>query len=114
VAVSRAVADGIGFDAVFAHNDLSASGVLQSLALAGRPAPDVPVVGFDDAGHAAFTAPPLTTVQRPLREIGAAAARTLAAALAGSPITGERIEIAGEVVMRNSTVLPGNSTALTG
>lgn len=108
VAVSRAVADGTEFDAVFAHNDLSASGVLQMLGQLGRSVPeDVAVVGFDDAGHSALTAPPLTAVHRPLRQMGAEAARMLAAALSGGPVPDEPVEIAPDLVVRNSTVLPG-------
>ncbi|WP_194913767.1 LacI family DNA-binding transcriptional regulator [Catenulispora rubra] len=119
VAVSSAVADGVEFDAVFAHNDLSASGVLQMLAQVGRPVPhDVAVVGFDDAGHAALTAPPLTAVRRPLRDMGAEAARLLAAALDGGTAgaaagTMEAAEAAGpvaiatELIVRESTVGAG-------
>jgi LacI family transcriptional regulator len=107
VAVTSAVADGIEFDAVFAHNDLSAAGVLQMLAKAGRPVPeDVAVIGFDDAGHAALGAPPLTAVHRPLREIGAEAAHMLASALAGREVPDEPVEIATDLVVRDSTVRP--------
>jgi len=107
VAVTSAVADGIEFDAVFTHNDLSASGVLQMLAKAGRSVPqDVAVVGFDDAGHAALGAPSLTAVHRPLRDIGAEAALMLASALAGRDVPDEPVEIATDLVVRDSTVRP--------
>jgi LacI family transcriptional regulator len=105
VAVAGAVADGIEFDSVFTHNDLSASGVLQMLAKTGRSVPeDVAVVGFDDAGHAALGAPSLTAVHRPLREIGAEAARMLAAALAGLEVPVDPVEIPTELVVRDSTL----------
>ena len=46
---SRPLAAGVEFDAVFAHNDLSAAGAMQALRDAGRRVPeDVAVVGFDD------------------------------------------------------------------
>jgi len=107
VAVSRADADGAQFDAVFCHNDLSASGVLQMLEHVGRSVPeDVAVVCFDDAGHTALTAPPLTAVHRPLRDIGAEAARILASALAGTGVPDKSIEIATDLVVRDSTVRP--------
>ena len=67
---------------------------------------DVAVVGFDDAGHAALGAPALTAVRRPLRDIGSAAARMLASALAGLALPGEPVEIATELVVRDSTVRP--------
>jgi LacI family transcriptional regulator len=106
VAVSRAVADGIEFDAVFTHNDLSASGVLQMLGMTGLPVPEsVAVVGFDDAGHAALGAPALTAVRRPLRDMGAEAARMLASALAGAAVPDEPVEIATDLDVRESTVI---------
>ena len=106
VAVMRAVTDGIEFDAVFAHNDLSASGVLQMLGQVGRSVPDdVAVVCFDDAGHAALTAPSLTAVRRPLRDMGAEAARMLATALDGGTVPETPVEIATELMVRTSTVV---------
>jgi LacI family transcriptional regulator len=108
VAVTRAMTDGIEFDAVFTHNDLSASGVLQMLGQLARPVPnDVAVVTFDDAGHAALTAPPLTAIRRPLRDMGSEAARMLATALAGGPAPAARVEIATELVMRETTAAAG-------
>ncbi|HET9596081.1 MAG TPA: LacI family DNA-binding transcriptional regulator [Anaeromyxobacteraceae bacterium] len=59
--------------AVFACNDLMALGVLSAAAAAGRRVPaDLAVVGYDDIELAAFTAPPLTTVVQPRRELGRA------------------------------------------
>ncbi|WP_194893848.1 LacI family DNA-binding transcriptional regulator [Catenulispora pinisilvae] len=108
VAVTRADADGIEFDSVFTHNDLSASGVLQLLAQLGRSVPDdVAVACFDDAGHAALTAPSLTAVRRPLREMGAEAARMLVSALAGDGVPDKPVEIATELVVRDSSVRAG-------
>jgi LacI family transcriptional regulator len=104
VAVARAVADGVEFDSVFAHNDLSAVGVLQALAQIGRSVPDdVAVVAFDDAEHAALTTPALTAIRRPLREMGAAAAGMLTARLDGEPVPDEPVEIATDLVVRGST-----------
>ena len=63
-AVKQAIAAGIGFDAIFAHNDLSAVGAMQAAARGGRRVPeDIAVVGFDDVPAAAHTEPPLTTVR---------------------------------------------------
>jgi LacI family transcriptional regulator len=108
VAITRAVAAGIAFDAVFVHNDLAASGVLQLLGQTGRAVPDdVAVAVFDDAGHAALSAPPLTAVHRPLRDMGAEAARMLGSALAGKTVPDEVVEIATELVVRDSTVRAG-------
>ncbi|WP_375155293.1 LacI family DNA-binding transcriptional regulator [Streptomyces aureoverticillatus] len=59
-------------DAVFAANDLSASGALRVLRESGRRVPqDVAVVGFDDMLPVAEQAdPPLTTVRQDIEEMG--------------------------------------------
>ncbi|MGW0531302.1 LacI family DNA-binding transcriptional regulator [Streptomyces sp. NPDC003032] len=66
-------------DAVFAANDLSASGALRVLRERGRRVPDdVAVVGFDDMLPVAEqTEPPLTTVRQDIEEMGRLMARTL-------------------------------------
>ena len=103
-AVARAVANGVGFDSVFAHNDLSAAGAMQALREAGLAVPGkVAVVGFDDVEFAAQTNPPLTTVRQPLRELGATAARLLTAHLGGEPLPAEPVVIPTDFVVRGST-----------
>jgi LacI family transcriptional regulator len=93
-----------GFDAVFAHNDLSASGAIQALREAGMKVPrDVAVVGFDDVPQAATTDPPLTTVHQPLREMGETAARALMGHFDGSPLSGEPLVLPTSLVVRGST-----------
>ncbi|MFF8641473.1 LacI family DNA-binding transcriptional regulator [Streptomyces sp. NPDC015345] len=66
-------------DAVFAANDLSASGALRVLRERGRRVPDdVAVVGFDDMLPVAEQAdPPLTTVRQDIEEMGRLMARML-------------------------------------
>ncbi|MFF1545702.1 LacI family DNA-binding transcriptional regulator [Streptomyces sp. NPDC058291] len=66
-------------DAVFAANDLTASGVLRVLREQGRRVPeDVAVVGFDDMLPVAEqTDPPLTTVRQDIEEMGRIMARLL-------------------------------------
>lgn len=63
----------------------------------------VSVVGFDDLNFAQWTAPPLTTVRRPLHEMGVAAARTLLRLINGERLESTRIELATELVVREST-----------
>jgi LacI family transcriptional regulator len=104
-AVQRALAGGLEFDAVFAHNDLSAAGALQALRMAGRSVPeDVAVVGFDDILHAAHTEPPLTTIRQPMRQMGETAARRLIAHFDGTPLTCEPEILPTTLVVRGSTV----------
>ncbi|HWS35347.1 MAG TPA: LacI family DNA-binding transcriptional regulator [Actinoplanes sp.] len=104
-AVQRAIADGVEFDAVFCHNDISAAGAMQALLESGRRIPeDVAVVGFDDIPMAAHTQPPLTTVHQPMREMGEAAARTLLAHFEGTPLPNRPTIIPATFTIRDSTV----------
>lgn len=66
-------------DAVFAGNDLTASGAMRVLEERGLRVPeDVAVVGFDDMDSVAlWTAPPLTTVRQDVEEIGREMTRLL-------------------------------------
>ncbi|OKK17364.1 LacI family transcriptional regulator [Streptomyces sp. CB00455] len=75
-----------GIDAVFAANDLMATGALRVLRERGRTVPaDVAVVGFDDAEAVAGSAdPPLTTVRQDIEGMGRMMARLLLDALAGT------------------------------
>ncbi|MGP3683782.1 LacI family DNA-binding transcriptional regulator [Streptomyces sp. IBSNAI002] len=74
-----------GIDAVFAGNDLMATGALRVLRERGRTVPDdVAVVGFDDAELVAENAdPPLTTVRQDIEGMGRMMAELLLETLAG-------------------------------
>jgi LacI family transcriptional regulator len=107
-AVKRVFEAGLDFDAVFAHNDLSAAGAIQAVREAGRRMPqDVAVVGFDDLPLAATTEPPLTSVRQPLREMGEAAARMLLAHFDGAPLPTSPTVIPTTFTVRGSTITPG-------
>jgi len=72
--VTRWLAEGLEFDAIFAGDDGSASGALAALAQAGKRVPqDVALVGFDDAPVARYLIPRLTTVRAPSDRVGRAA-----------------------------------------
>jgi DNA-binding LacI/PurR family transcriptional regulator len=64
------------------------------------------VVGFDDLPKAKWTVPPLTTVRQPLREMGAEAARMIVALAAGGTLPRQRVELATDLVVRESTAPP--------
>ncbi|MEV7418972.1 LacI family DNA-binding transcriptional regulator [Streptomyces sp. NPDC089919] len=76
-------------DAVFAANDLMASGALATLRERGRRVPaDVAVVGFDDTQSVAdCTEPPLTTVRQDVEGMGRLMAHLLLTLLAPAPGT---------------------------
>ncbi|MEE1927116.1 LacI family DNA-binding transcriptional regulator [Streptomyces sp. TRM 70351] len=103
LAVQQRLATGEEFDAVFAHNDVSAAGALRALRAAGRRVPDdVAVIGFDDVPLASHTDPPLTTVRQPMRRMGETAARVLLDHLGGTPAPGTPVVLPTELVVRNS------------
>ena len=104
-ATTRLLQSGIAFDSVFAHNDLSAAGVLQALTEAKLRVPqDVAVVGFDDVPLAAYTNPPLSTVRQPMRAMGEAAARLLMTHLdSGEQLPDEAFIVPTELVVRGSS-----------
>jgi DNA-binding LacI/PurR family transcriptional regulator len=75
---ARLLADDPAIDAFFVGCDVVATGVMQSLAGAGRRVPqDVAVVGFDDSLLAICATPPMTSVRQPVEEMAAAATRAL-------------------------------------
>jgi LacI family transcriptional regulator len=93
--------------AVFAGSDETALGVLEAARSRGLRVPEeLSVVGFDDTSVARFAAPPLTTVRQPLREIGAAALRRALRLAAGERIDSYHVELATELVVRDSTAPP--------
>jgi len=107
-AVNRLLESGADFTAIACANDLLALGALQRLHERGVDVPgDVSVAGFDDIPVAAMTAPSLSTVRLPLRDLGRcgfeAAIRML---------TGEAVEpriLPTQVVLRDSTAHRGAS-----
>ncbi|WP_335992186.1 LacI family DNA-binding transcriptional regulator [Glycomyces sp. MUSA5-2] len=93
--------------AVFACNDGMAVGVYHAAAALGVRIPeDLSVVGFDDLPKAKWTVPPLTTIRQPLKAMGVAAARMVVALAAGETLEQQRIELATELVIRESTSAP--------
>jgi LacI family transcriptional regulator len=96
--------DGKGPIGLFACNDEMAAGAYRAIADAGLAVPrDVLVVGFDDVRGARWLHPPLTTIRQPIREMGAAAVRTLVRGIEGGDITGELTELPTALVVRAST-----------
>ena len=94
--------------AIFAFNDGMAIGVYHAASLAGLRVPrDLSVVGFDDYQPLdQWLVPPLTTVRQPLTEMGAAAARMVLDLAHGTVPQPKRLELATEMVVRQSTAKP--------
>lgn len=93
--------------AIFASSDQMAFGVYEAIRQRGMRVPDdVSVVGFDDLPEVRWSSPPLTTVRQPLSEMGVLAARTVLRLAAGETLESPRIELATELVIRESTAAP--------
>ncbi len=94
----------VPFSAIFARNDLTASGVLRGLYEANLRIPDdVSVVGFDSTKLSAHFQPPLTTVDHTLQEIGRQAVHLLLDRIEGrydGPV--RRVTIEPRLVIRES------------
>ena len=94
--------------AIFAGNDLQALGVYQAAREARLHIPeDLSVVGFDDLPVAPWVGPPLTTVRQPLAQMAVSAARLVLTLSRGDQPAQTRVELATELVIRESTARPG-------
>ena len=95
--------------AIFAGNDLQALGVYQAARERRLHIPeDLSVVGFDDLPVARWVGPPLTTVRQPLIEMAQTAAELVLDLARNVPPAQPRIELATELVVRESTAPPGS------
>src|SRR6478609_2966145 len=93
--------------AIFTGNDLQALGVYQAAREARLHIPeDLSVVGFDDLPVARWVGPPLTTVRQPLVEMAVAAAELVLEMANGDAPSQARLELATELVVRESTAPP--------
>ncbi len=93
--------------AIFAGNDLQALGVYQAARELRLHIPeDVSVVGFDDLPVAQWVGPPLTTIRQPLFDMAVAAAELVLRMADGEPPAQPRVELATELVIRESTAPP--------
>ena len=93
--------------AVFAANDEMALGVLEAARTRGIRVPqDLSVLGFDDTEVARVSSPPLTTIAQPLRRMGSVALRTALRLGAGEHVDSHHVELATELVVRESTAPP--------
>ncbi len=93
--------------AIFAGNDLQAFGVYQAAREARLHIPeDLSVVGFDDLPVASWVGPPLTTIRQPLVQMAVTAARLVMTLARGEQPSQTRVELATELVVRESTAPP--------
>lgn len=90
--------------AIFVGTFRQAMGVLSVLHEAGLGVPaDVSVLCTDDAPPAAYTIPPLTTLQPPFRELGRAAVTALMSQIEGEPAQSVTLPFPATLIDRGST-----------
>jgi DNA-binding LacI/PurR family transcriptional regulator len=77
---------------------------LRSIGL--EPGVDVAVTGYDDISEAEIAAPALTTVWNGQQEVGRLAARAMIATISGQTAPREKILIAPQLRVRESTCPP--------
>ncbi len=93
--------------AIFAGSDMQALGVLRAARELGLRVPeDLSVVGYDDLPLAGWIGPELTTVHQPLHEMAGTATRMLLDLARGDRPVNQRLDLATELVVRESTAPP--------
>ena len=93
--------------AIFAGSDFQALGVMRAAReLELRIPEDLSIVGYDDLPVTEWIGPPLTTIHQPLQEMAATATRMVLALARGEVPANPRIDLATELVIRESTAPP--------
>ncbi|MFI1400473.1 substrate-binding domain-containing protein [Streptomyces sp. NPDC020681] len=93
--------------AILTGSTMQALGVCKAARESGVRVPDgLSVVGFDDLTDASWISPSLTTVRRPLRDMGAVAMRMVTTLMDGGDLTVTRARLATYLVVRHSTAPP--------
>jgi LacI family transcriptional regulator len=89
--------------AVFATNDISAIRTMELAVELGLRVPDdLSVIGFDNVPESALSTPPLTTINQPLREMGATALDMLVRMLQGKEPEATHVRLPTSMVERAS------------
>lgn len=93
--------------AIFAGSDIQAFGVLKAARRLGLRVPeDLSVVGYDNLPIAEWAGPSLTTVHQPLHDMAGTATRMLLDLARGITPATTRVDLATELVVRDSTAPP--------
>lgn len=93
--------------AIFAGSDTIALGVLSEARRHGIRVPeDISLIGFDGTNQGEQSVPSLSSVAQPLEEMGRAALRSLLRQVQGEVLDSHRVELATQVIVRESTAPP--------
>jgi len=91
-------------DCVACSNDVTAAALIASLRTLDISVPNkMRVGGFDDAGAAATSLVPLTTIHMPCRELARQAVRTLLERIAEPQLPARQVLLTGRLVVRRSS-----------
>lgn len=110
VAMTRLLNFRDDIDAVFAASDDMAAGAMWAMQVLGRRVPDdVAIIGFDDSPLAAKTSPPLSSVHRPIEDMGREMARLVLEMVSSGPqVEPRRLILDPAVAVRASTMPAGS------
>ncbi|MGH3588169.1 MAG: LacI family DNA-binding transcriptional regulator [Pseudonocardia sp.] len=93
--------------AIVGGSDTIALGIMEAARVRDLRIPDqLSVTGFDDTELATMASPPLTAIRQPLREMGRVALKTVLQLAAGNTLDSHHVELATELVIRNTTAPP--------
>lgn len=99
--------------AFFCDNDIIAIGSMRALQGKGYVIPkDISIIGFDDISFCTMANPPLTTMRIPRQIIGERAVEILVSHMENQSISTEKVQISGELILRQSTATPCVTQAL--
>ncbi len=101
------LASGVPVDAICSGTDEVSIGILNCLHRRGFAVPkDIALASIDNLDIAAYTVPPLTTVEVPKREIGYHAVDILTSDKATYDVAGYAITLPTRLIVRESSVMP--------
>lgn len=90
--------------ALFAANDLSAIGAMETAIYMGLNIPaDLSIVGFDNIPESTRTMPSLTTIHQPIQEMGARGISMLVDLIEGKEASEKHVRLPTSLVRRGST-----------
>lgn len=93
--------------AIVSGSDEQAYGIYLAARERGIRIPeDVSIVGFDDVELCQWVSPQLTTIRQPLTGMGIEATRMVIELARGGSIANHRVQLASELVVRESTAAP--------
>jgi DNA-binding LacI/PurR family transcriptional regulator len=103
-AARRLLSEHPDLTAVYVSSFAQSVGVLRAAAALGRRVPeDLSVLSFENVPPAEYTAPPLTTIAMPMRELGETSIDVLLEQIAGAPPAIHSLPTQPRIVVREST-----------